>query len=101
MLRRPGAREGHGIAGRLLQEHGVTLERLRAETMRLLSLSKTTPPMSAPKNNVVTCRLTDEDLQRSGHLLEVGSLAATSYFSAVPIRYGDHAVKYGFAARAP
>ncbi len=31
--------------------------------------------------------------------LPISSLAATSFFSAAPIRFGDHAVKFRFAAR--
>ncbi len=54
--------EGEGIAGSVLRERGVTLERLAAEVLRTLSGMKSGTTTPAPKNNVVTCRLTDDDL---------------------------------------
>jgi ATP-dependent Clp protease ATP-binding subunit ClpA len=85
------AREGDGIAGRLLLEHGATLERLRAEVTRIQSLGRPATAATGPKNNVITCRLTDSDLQALDDLVEAGVRSTRSDAAAWLVHIGIEA----------
>jgi ATP-dependent Clp protease ATP-binding subunit ClpA len=81
-------REGDSIAARMLLEHGVTLERLRAEVLRLQAILKPAALAAAPKNNVITCRLTDDEAQALDDLVEAGVRSTRSDAAAWLIHVG-------------
>jgi ATP-dependent Clp protease ATP-binding subunit ClpA len=101
-------REGEGIAARVLESLGVNLEKVRTQTIQVLSqhaavadeakefeeavppapLVLVAPPAAGPKNNVVTCRLDDRSLDALDALVEAGVRATRSDAAAWLIAAG-------------
>ena len=92
-------REGDGIAAGVLERLGVSLERARVETIRVLSQMDpdarevmpeevAAAPSSGPKNNVVTCRLDDRTLDALDTLVEAGVRSTRSDAAAWLIGVG-------------
>jgi len=67
-------REGDGIAAGVLESLDVDLQQARAEVLNILAGSGHAPHSAekATKNNVVTCRLGDTDLDALDALVEAG-----------------------------
>jgi len=65
-------REGEGIAAGVLESLGVNLEKARAEVLDILASVGQAPKQPETKNNVVTCRLSDSDLDALDALVDVG-----------------------------
>jgi ATP-dependent Clp protease ATP-binding subunit ClpA len=85
------AAEEESIAARLLVERGITLEQLRAEVVRVLTLGVSGGAATAPKATVVTCRLTEEDVQALDDLVEAGVRSTRSDAAAWLIHIGIEA----------
>ncbi len=78
-------REGEGIAAGVLESLGVSLERVRTETIRVLSQGGATPTgmargpvrmgaaFAAPESNAVTCYLDNRTLDALDALVEAGA----------------------------
>lgn len=65
-------REGDGIAAGVLEKFGLDLEQARTEVLGILSSADYTSKGVETKNNVVTCRLGDNDLDAIDALVEAG-----------------------------
>ena len=98
-------REGEGIAAGVLESLGVNLEQARNEVLRIIGQpgvgaaskpadtapSPTPPTASAPKNNVVTCRLDDAAVSALDALVEAGIRSTRSDAAAWLISAGIEA----------
>jgi hypothetical protein len=80
-------REGKGVAVGVMHELGAGVEMVRAETLRVLEAR---PPQGegGPKNNVITCRLDDHDLEAIDDLIEAGIRTTRSDAAAWLIHAG-------------
>ncbi|GAC1398510.1 MAG: hypothetical protein NVSMB49_06710 [Ktedonobacteraceae bacterium] len=69
-------REGEGIAAKVIERLGVSLEQVRSKVLQAIleRVSTTEPPRDTVKNksNVVTCRIDDSDMSAIDALVEVG-----------------------------
>ena len=69
-------REGEGIAPKVIERLGVSLEQMRSKILQAIveSTSTTEPTRETVKNksNVVTCRIDDSDMSAIDALVEVG-----------------------------
>ncbi len=84
-------REGEGIAAQILRQVGV--ERQQAENLILRLLRPLTPGSgpTAPRDNVVTCRVDDCDLEAIDVLIEAGLRTTRSDAASWLIRAGIEA----------
>jgi ATP-dependent Clp protease ATP-binding subunit ClpA len=73
-------REGEGIAAGVLESLGATMEKVRAQVIRVVSSSegRAGEPAPAVRANVLTCRVDDSDLAAIDTLLEAGVRATRS-----------------------
>ncbi len=81
-------REGEGIASGVLESLGVNLQQARAEVLNILTTVGHTPKPVETKNNVVTCRLGDSDLDAIDALVEAGIRTTRSDAAAWLIHAG-------------
>ena len=81
-------REGEGIAAGVLESLGVNLQQARAEVLHILTTVGQTPKPAETKNNVVTCRLGDGDLDAIDALIEAGIRSTRSDAAAWLIHAG-------------
>lgn len=67
-------REGEGVAARVLESMGVNLERVRNAITQVAYITQTdaSAEPGTTKNNVVTCRINDRDLDAIDALIEAG-----------------------------
>lgn len=65
-------REGKGIAAGVLESLGLTLERVRTETIHVLSQKTPASEVAAPGDNMVTVSLNDQALDVIDLLVEAG-----------------------------
>jgi len=65
-------REGEGIAAGVLESLGISLQQARTEVLSILLNVGQTAKQTETKNNVVTCRLGDDDLDALDALVEAG-----------------------------
>ncbi len=86
-------REGDGIAARVLESLGVNLERVRNAITHVTYVGRTeaTGEPAATKNNVVTCRIGDRDLDAIDALIEAGIRTTRSDAAAWLIHAGIEA----------
>ncbi len=86
-------REGEGIAGRVLESLGVTLERVRRAITEVSYVRRTEAAgePASTKNNVVTCRIGDRDLDAIDALIEAGIRTTRSDAAAWLIHAGIEA----------
>ncbi len=88
-------REGEGIAAGVLASLGINLGDARREVQRMLSArgvaEKPSAEPSAPKNNVVTCRLDDAAVDALDALVEAGIRSTRSDAAAWLISAGIEA----------
>jgi hypothetical protein len=84
-------REGESIAYGVLTAMGVTLERVRVTVTGVLASGARAGPAPATKSNVITCRITDEDVQALDDLVEAGVRSTRSDAAAWLIRAGIEA----------
>jgi len=88
-------REGEGIAAGVLASLGINLGDARMEVVRMLSargvVEKAPAEPSAPKNNVVTCRLDDAAVDALDALVEAGIRSTRSDAAAWLISAGIEA----------
>ncbi len=88
-------REGEGIAAGVLASLGINLGDARREVQRMLSargvVEKSHAEPSAPKNNVVTCRLDDAAVDALDALVEAGIRSTRSDAAAWLISAGIEA----------
>lgn len=65
--------EGEGLAAGVLETLGAPLQKIRAQLfITILSASRANQQPTAPKSNVVTCRIDDRDLDAIDALIEAG-----------------------------
>lgn len=86
-------REGEGIAARVLESMGVNLERVRNAITHVTYVGRTEAAgePAATKNNVVTCRIGDRDLDAIDALIEAGIRTTRSDAAAWLIHAGIEA----------
>ena len=85
-------REGDGLAGKTLEEFGVTLKEARTQVLVLLSQVRVDDvPFAGPKSNVITFRLDDRDLSALDALVEAGIRTTRSDAASWLIRAGIEA----------
>jgi len=89
-------REGEGIAAGTLESLGLTLNKVRRATLRVLNqqgaLSSRRATDSGPtKDNVVTCRIDDDDLAAIDTLIEAGIRSTRSDAAAWFVHAGVQA----------
>jgi ATP-dependent Clp protease ATP-binding subunit ClpA len=86
-------REGDGIGASVLVNMGITLDRTRKEVLRILNqgTAEKAAESSAPKNNVVTCRLDDAAACALDALVEAGIRSTRSEAAAWLISAGIEA----------
>ncbi|HLJ80109.1 MAG TPA: Clp protease N-terminal domain-containing protein [Ktedonobacterales bacterium] len=94
-------REGEGIAAGVLESLGINLERVRTQTIQVLSQSshavstqseqEPETPAGGLRSNVVTCRLDDRTLDAVDALVEAGVRATRSEAAAWLIAAGIEA----------
>jgi ATP-dependent Clp protease ATP-binding subunit ClpA len=83
-------REGDGVAAQVLTSLGVNLQNARACVLVLLSqVARDTAPVA--RNNVITCRLDDRDLDALDALVEAGIRTTRSDAASWLIRAGIEA----------
>ena len=86
-------REGEGIAAGVMESLGASMEKVRAAMMQVLSSPAYQPTSTAsmrnvPKDNVITCRIEDLDLNAIDALVEAGIRSTRSDAAAWLIRAG-------------
>lgn len=89
-------REGEGIAAGVLESMGINLGRARRALVEPVSVVTSsapppTPPVTGPKNNVVTCRLDDAAVAALDALVEAGIRSTRSDAAAWLISAGIEA----------
>jgi ATP-dependent Clp protease ATP-binding subunit ClpA len=80
-----------GLAARILETLGPKGEKVRARISMALSGAERPVESTAPKGNVVTCRLTDHDLNALDALIEAGIRSTRSDAAAWLIHAGIEA----------
>lgn len=89
-------REGEGIAAGVLESLGAKMNRVRRETLRILAEqgaigTRRFAEAATPKDNVITCRINDEDLAAIDTLIEAGIRTTRSDAASWLIHSGIHA----------
>ena len=81
-------REGDGIAAKVLESFGLKVDRVRTEITGVLANLGRVAESIGPKNNVVTCRLDDHDIDAIDALVEAGIRSTRSDAAAWLIHAG-------------
>jgi len=85
------ARVEDGVAAGILATQGLTLDGLRDRVRTLLAEHGVPQPAPATRDNVVTCRIADEDLAAIDALVEAGARSTRSEAAAWLIHAGIEA----------
>lgn len=81
-------REGEGVAARVLVDLGVTLGQVRDRVISMAASGTPAAAATATKGNVVTCLVTDRDLEAIDALVEAGIRSTRSDAASWLIRAG-------------
>jgi ATP-dependent Clp protease ATP-binding subunit ClpA len=84
-------REGDGIGAHILHRLGIGTDRVRAEVLRVLSIGQRPTEPAWSKDNVVTCRVDDQDLDAIDALVEAGLRGSRSDAASWLVRAGIEA----------
>lgn len=84
-------REGEGIAAGVLESLGVSMQRARKRVLDVVSIGSRTGAVAGPRDNVITCRVDDADLDGIDALIEAGVRTTRSDAAAWLIRTGIEA----------
>lgn len=84
-------REGEGIAAGVLESLGVSMQRARKRVLAMVSIGSRTGAVAGPRDNVITCRIDDADLDGIDALIEAGVRTTRSDAAAWLIRTGIEA----------